>query len=118
KTHSTWLAGEPSSVVPFRIEPFIARNVLIRIVRFVGHRVLTVRTPLGRKLRPKLLTRAAPLIRVKPKDLVNVGVQRVPRVVGVRDGRPLLEDGRMLDVANVIWTTGFRPGFSWIDMQL
>jgi putative flavoprotein involved in K+ transport len=118
KSHATWLAGEPGSVVPFRIEPFISRNVLIRIVRFMGHRVLTVRTPLGRKLRPKLLTSPAPLIRVKPKDLVNAGVNRVPRVVGVQDGRPLLDDGRVLDVANVIWCTGFRPGFSWIDLPI
>jgi putative flavoprotein involved in K+ transport len=30
----------------------------------------------------------------------------------------LLADGRALDVANVIWCTGFHPGFSWIDPQL
>jgi putative flavoprotein involved in K+ transport len=39
-------------------------------------------------------------------------------VVGVRDGRPLLEDGRVLDVANVIWCTGFEPGFSWINLPV
>ena len=114
----TWLAGEPAAVVPFRIEPFVARNVLIRIVRFVGHRVLTVRTPIGRRLRPAMLRRATPLIRVKPKDLVQAGVHRVPRVVGARDGLPLLEDRSVLDVTNVIWTTGFRPGFSWIDLPI
>ena len=26
----------------------------------------------------------------------------------------LLQDQRVLDVANVIWCTGFRPDFSWI----
>jgi putative flavoprotein involved in K+ transport len=34
----------------------------------------------------------------------------------VRDGLPLLEDGRVLDVANVIWCTGFHAGFDWIDL--
>ena len=34
----------------------------------------------------------------------------------MQDGRPLLDDGRVLDVANVIWCTGFHPGFSWIDL--
>ena len=24
----------------------------------------------------------------------------------------------MLDVANVIWSTGYRPGFSWIDLPV
>jgi putative flavoprotein involved in K+ transport len=54
---------------------------------------------------------------VKPKDLIAAGVERVPRVAGVSDeGLPLLEDGRALDVANVIWCTGFRQDFSWIDL--
>jgi putative flavoprotein involved in K+ transport len=42
----------------------------------------------------------------------------VPRTNGVRDGLRLLEDGRVLEVANVVWSTGFRPGFSWIDLPV
>jgi len=42
----------------------------------------------------------------------------VPRTVGVRDGKPQLEDGRVLDVTNVIWCTGFHPGSSWIDLPV
>ncbi len=30
----------------------------------------------------------------------------------------MLEDGRVLEVANVIWCTGFHPGFSWIDLPV
>ena len=78
-------------------------------------RVLTIRTPMGRKARSKFMTQGTPLIRVKSKELAALGVERVPRVAGVRDGRPVLEDGRVLDVANVVWCTGFHPGFSWID---
>ena len=55
---------------------------------------------------------------MKPEDLAAAGVERVPRVVGVRDGQPLLEDGQVLDVANVIWCTGFHPGFDWIDLPV
>jgi putative flavoprotein involved in K+ transport len=80
--------------------------------------VLTVNTPIGRKLRPKLLHRAAPLGRVKPRDIAAAGIERVPRVVGVRDGLPVLEDGRVLNVENIIWCTGFRPDFSWIDLPI
>ena len=116
--HPTWMAGEGFGHIPFRIESFAGRNLLVRIVRFVGHHVLTVRTPIGRKVRPKLRAAAAPLIRVKPKDLVGAGIERVPKVVGVRDGLPLLQDGRVLEVANVVWCTGFRPGFSWIDLPV
>ena len=118
RDHPAWLAGKETGALPFRIEPFLARNGLVRVVRFIGHHVLTVRTPLGRKLRPRLVKTAAPLVRVKPRDLVAAGVQRVGRVTGVRDGLSVLEDGRVIQPANVIWCTGFRPGFSWIDLPI
>ena len=85
---------------------------------YVFHRVLTVRTPMGRKMRPGAITRGVPLIRVKGKALAAAQVERTVRVVGARDGKPLLEDGRVLDVANVIWCTGFHPGFAWIDLPI
>ena len=114
--HPTWLAGKESGHVPFRIEGAAARYVFQPLLfRVVGHRVLTVDTPIGRKLRPRLMSHGAPLVRVKPKDLAAAGIQRVPRVVGVRDGHPLLADQRVLEVANVIWCTGSGPDFSWID---
>ena len=113
-----WMAGKESAHIPFRIETFIARHLLVSIVRFVGHHIMNVRTPIGRKIRPKVLKMAAPLVRVKPKDLIAAGVQRVPRVTGVRDGLPLTDDGQTLEVDNVIWCTGFRPGFSWIDLPI
>lgn len=117
--HPTWMAGKDIGHVPFRIEGVLGKLILVPLVlRVVFHRVMTVNTPIGRKLRPKLLKHAMPLLRVKPKDLVAAGVERVGRMVGVRDGRPLLEDGRVLDVANVIWCTGFDPGFSWIDLPV
>jgi putative flavoprotein involved in K+ transport len=116
--HQTWLSGTESGHIPFRIETAIARYLLVRIVRFVGHQVLSVRTPVGRRLRPTLMHKAAPLVRVKPQDLIDAGIERVARVAGVKDGRPTLEDGRVLDVANVIWCTGFQPGFSWIHLPI
>jgi putative flavoprotein involved in K+ transport len=114
-----WMSGRDTGYVPFRIDGFWARLFLYRFVlRFVFHRVLTVKTPMGRKARPKILHQGAPLIRTKPADLAAAGVERVAKVVGVRDGMPLLQDGRRLEVANVIWCTGYHPGFSWIDLPL
>jgi putative flavoprotein involved in K+ transport len=117
--HPTLMAGPDTGEAPIRMDGFLARTVLARLLfRVVFHRVLTVRTPLGRKARPHILHKGHPLIRVKNRQLAAVGVERVPRVVGVRDGRPQLEDGRVLDVANVVWCTGFDPGFSWIDLPI
>ena len=116
--HPTWLAGTESGHVPFGIETWAARYLFLPLMfRFIGHRVLTVHTPIGRRMRPKLLSHAAPLVRVKPRDLADAGVGRVPRVTGARDGLPLLADAAGLAVANVIWCTGFRPDFSWIDLS-
>jgi putative flavoprotein involved in K+ transport len=80
--------------------------------------VLTTSTPIGRKVRPKMISTGEPLIRVKPKDLAAAGVERVPRVTGVEDGLPQLEDGRSVDAANVVWCTGFHPGFSFVDLPV
>jgi len=115
----TWLSGRDTGHVPFRIDGAAARLFLIRFLfRVVFHRVLTVRTPMGRSMRRKMFTQGAPLIRVKPNDLAAAGVQRLARIAGVIEGRPALEDGRRLDVANVIWCTGFGNGLSWIDLPI
>jgi hypothetical protein len=118
-SHQTWLAGTESGQVPFRHDGALARHIFLPLMfRVIGHRILTVRTPVGRKMRPKLLSHAAPLVRVKPADLAAAGIQRVDRVVGTRDGLPVLEDERVLPIENVIWCTGFRPDFSWIDLPV
>jgi putative flavoprotein involved in K+ transport len=117
--HRTWLAGRDTGEVPFRPEGFLGRNLFMPlVVGFVFHHVLTVKTPVGRKARPGVLAKGGPLIRVKHRDLAAAGVERAPRVVGVRDGHPLLEDGRTLAVNNVIWCSGFHPGFDWIDLPV
>jgi putative flavoprotein involved in K+ transport len=117
RLHPTYLSGKPSGQIPVRHGPAAARFVL-PLVRFVGHHVLTLRTPIGRKAQPRFISHGAPLIRVKLKDLAAAGVEQVPRTVGIEDGRPLLEDGRVLDVSNVIWCTGFREEFPWIDLPI
>jgi len=118
KTHKTWMAGKESGHIPLRIDTFFVRQIFFRLLRFIGHHVVSLRTPIGRKNRPRLLSRSTPLVRVKPWDLLAAGVQRVPRVIGVKNGRPLLQDGRSLDVQTVIWCTGYHPGFSWLDLPV
>lgn len=117
--HDVFMSGRDVGALPFRIDGFAGRHLLVRLVlRGLFYRVLTVDTPVGRKARPKIVNQGGPLIRVKPRALDAMGVQRVPRVAGVTGGRPRLEDGRVLDVTNVIWCTGFHPGFSWIDLDI
>jgi putative flavoprotein involved in K+ transport len=104
--------------VPVSIDTWVARNVVFRIIRFVGVHVLTLRTSIGRKAKVKQGSKGDMLVRVKPKQILAAGVERVPKTVGVTDGMPTLEDGSVLDVANVIWCTGFRHDLSWIDLPI
>ena len=117
-TRRVWLSGTHPGVLPFRPESAIARVLMPLVGRVIFHRVLTTGTPIWRKARPKMLSRGDPLIRTKPKDLAAAGVERVPRTTGAKDGLPQLEDGRRLEVANVVWCTGFQPGFSWIQLPV
>ncbi|HZJ50248.1 MAG TPA: NAD(P)-binding domain-containing protein [Actinomycetota bacterium] len=117
RSHPTWLSGRETGHLPWRLETVWDR-MLTPIIWFVGSRILTVKTPIGRKVRPKVLFVGAPLERAQPKDLAAAGIGRVPRTIGARDGSPTLEDGQAMDVSNVIWCTGFRPDFDWIDLPV
>jgi putative flavoprotein involved in K+ transport len=112
-----WLSGPHPGNEPVRAGSRVDR-LTTPLLWFAFSRVLSVGNPVGRRLRPKLLTVTAPLGRVRRRDLDAAGVERVPRTVGARDGLPLLEDGRALEVANVVWCTGFRHDFSWIDLPV
>ena len=116
--HRTFLSGRHPGHVPFHIETRLARVIMPILFRVVFHRILTVDTPMGRRSRRKMIRSGLPLIRIKPADLERAGVARTARVAGVTDGRPLLEDGRVMDVANVIWCTGYGNGLSWIDLPV
>ena len=114
-----WVSGRDTGSVPFRITGFLARWFLTRLMfRVIFHRILTIRTPMGRKARPKLLHGATPLIRTQGKDLLAAGAQRCARVTSTRGGQPVLADGSVLDVTNIIWCTGYSAGFSWIDLPI
>jgi putative flavoprotein involved in K+ transport len=116
--HHTWLAGRDTGHVPFRIDSWFARVFLLRLLFFAFHHLFTVNTPIGRTMRAKAAAMGMGLVRQKPAYLTAAGIERVPRVAGVSDGQPLLADGRTLDVANVIWSTGYHAGLSWIELPV
>ena len=117
KTHHVLISGKEKGQIPVE-HSSRAAHLVFRVVRFVGHHLLTKRTAFQRKLAAKAEHKGTPLIRVKRKHLDAAGVEWVARTVGVRDGKPELEDGRVLDVASVIWCTGFRQDYTWIDLPV
>lgn len=100
--HRTLLAGPGTGHVP----PALAASRPL-------HALYRLRLP--RRAAGLLRRRGSPLIRQTARRLSEAGVERLPRVRGVHDGRPQLADGRVLDVASVVWCTGSRPEAGWLD---
>lgn len=117
--HMVWLSGRDTGHIPFNIEGTLAKLIMIRLViRFLFHRVLTTGTPIGKKVRPIVVSQGGPLIRNKPKDFVGYGIKRIPKITGVKNGLPVDANLQVIDAKNIIWCTGFYPSFSWIDIPV
>jgi len=110
-TRRTHLAGPEVGHAPI----WLIHN---RFSLWLADHLLTVDSRLGRRMRDTRHRRGDPLVRLKPADILAAGVQRVPRVEGVADGRPQLADGRLLEVAVVVWATGYRSDFGWIHLPV
>jgi putative flavoprotein involved in K+ transport len=110
-TRRTYLSGRDAGYIPVGL-------IHNRFSLWLADRVLTTDTMLGRKMSEAHRDRGAPLVRLKPKDIAATGVELVPRVEGVVDGKLRLADTRVLDVAVVVWATGFRLDFGWIKLPI
>jgi putative flavoprotein involved in K+ transport len=116
--HDVWLAGRVHGEVPVVLGSRKAR-IGFPVLWFAANHILTLRTPVGRRMAAKVRAGGAPLLRVKRADLDAAGVHRVEsRVTGVVGGKPSLADGTVLDVANVLWCTGYRTDFSYISPSI
>jgi putative flavoprotein involved in K+ transport len=118
RSHQTVLSGRNVGKMPFRPEDRLARAFDTFFWFFVNH-VATLDNPIGRKAAPGIRNHGLPLDRVRPSDLMEAGVERVlARTVGASGGMPQLEDGRVVESANVVWATGFRPDHRWIHLPI
>lgn len=118
ETHPTTLCGRDCGQIPIRHES-PRMKVAFPILLFLWRHVLTRRTPIGRKVMHKIRTHGGPMLRVKREDLAARGVVRnTSRLVGAKDGLPLLDDGTVVEATNVIWATGFRQVFDWIHLPV
>jgi putative flavoprotein involved in K+ transport len=78
-----------------------------------------VDTALGRRLMQGRLFAGDPLVGMSARSLARPSLERAGKTLGERGGWPLLEDGRVLDnIAAIVWSTGFRPDFGWIELPV
>jgi putative flavoprotein involved in K+ transport len=111
-SHPVFLSGRDTGHVPAGL---VQRSLFWRLLNQIS---VNPSTRFGRKVLIHQRRRGDPLFRLTPTRLREAGVARVPRTTGVVGGKPQLADGRMLDVASVVWATGFRPDFGWIELPI
>jgi putative flavoprotein involved in K+ transport len=106
------IAGTPTATVP---------GPLLKLAGgawwFILNHVLSLRTPIGRKVAPRAAGHGAPLIRISPRQLRAAGVREIGRIVGVKGGRPMTADGSTVTADVILWCTGYRGDFSWIKVD-
>ena len=117
--HEVWISGRDTGEEPFRPGSRVDRFVT-PIMAFMVTRVINVSNPIGRRVRDRFLNppKGIPRAGGTGKRIHGSKIDWVGRTTGVDGGRPQLEDGRVLDAANVIWCTGFSPGYDWIDLPI
>jgi putative flavoprotein involved in K+ transport len=117
-SHRTFLSGKSHGQLPVSVDSRRGR-IGWRVMKFIAWNLLTLDTPIGRKMAPEVRKGGAPLLRVRRADLLKAGVEWFDaKVVGSEAGKPVLADGRVLDVANVIWCTGFRQDYGWLHLSI
>ena len=74
----------------------------------------SIETRIGRRL-----AGSETLIGSKPRTLERRhGIKLHPRAVNASGSTVTFDDGTSLDVEAVLWATGFRPDYSWIDAEV
>jgi putative flavoprotein involved in K+ transport len=118
ESRPTTLVGRDPGEIPVRLESRRFK-IVFPILFTLWRHLVTRRTPIGRKEMPHVRFHGGPMLRVKRSDLADRGVVRnEARVEGVENGKPLLADGTTVDVANVVWATGFKQAFDWINLPV
>jgi putative flavoprotein involved in K+ transport len=111
--HRTILAGRGTGAIPPVTYAFNGK-----FFWFYANKIASVRTPMGRRMKPLVQTHGAPLIRLKMRDAIAAGVERAPRITSVQGGIPVCDGGRRLQADTIVWCTGFGRDYSWIQFPV
>jgi putative flavoprotein involved in K+ transport len=106
-----WLSGRKTGHIPRYI---FGTDTFWWLMHTINY--FTANTFVGRRLKKKLTTMGMALVGISEDDLATAKIERVPRVTGIQNGKPVLEDGGVMDVGAVIWATGYHYNFDWINI--
>jgi putative flavoprotein involved in K+ transport len=107
-----FISGRPTAQIPDFVFKYFGRQFV-----WVNKHILNTNTPMGRKFQAVIMKGGgAPLINISPEAAQMAGVKILPRLKGVRDGWPVTENGEMIEPSAIVWSTGFHPDYSWMDL--
>jgi putative flavoprotein involved in K+ transport len=112
-TRRVFLSGDPPGRIP-NLPPFILGPVLW----FFLHHATTQDGRFGRLVKARAGNKGTPLEGITEKDFLRAGVERLPATIGVQAGQPVMAGGHRLSIASVLWATGFKQDFTWIDLPI
>ena len=105
------LAGRDTGHLPRRL---LGRDIFDWIWPLMMR--FTLDTRLGRRLRRRMSGGDA-LIGIPEPELTTAGVVRVGRLTDERGGLPIC-GGEVLEPRVIVWATGFRPDYRWINLPV
>lgn len=111
-----WLSGRDVGSIPLNSP--LGKIFDGRLAWWFMTHILTVDTPIGRKMQASLGHHGAPLGHAHRNEIAAAGINLSPRMAGVQSGKPELENGQILSVEGIIWATGFQPDYGWIDLPI
>lgn len=108
-----WLAGRDTGRIPRRL---FGRDIFRWLVPTVLR--LPVDSRPGHFIRARAAGRGDPVFADAHARMLAASVERTGRVVSVQGGQPVVQADygqATLDVRSVVWCTGYRQDFSWIE---
>jgi len=110
-----WLAGRDVGTIPAdKLGKILGGKPYWWFLR----NVMTIDTPLGKRMKKAVLTHGSPLVRTRLEEVTQAGVELLPRLVDSQDDIPCAEDGRVIAAESIIWATGYRPDYDWIKLPI
>lgn len=111
KTHRTWLSvGEALRTFP---EHFMRRSIFWWLDTF-GAMDVSIQSRVGRRASRRDVLIGRSLKQAQQQD----GVLLTGRTKGAEGSIIFTDDGAVIEPTTVIWATGFRQDFSWVDVSV
>ena len=98
------------------VNPLVPQRLLGRDFIWWLTRLGLMRAPAGSRLGRRMRARGEFVIGTSRRQLEKAGVRIQPRLVAAHGRTATFADGSTLDVDAVVWATGYRADYAWIDI--